>query len=239
MTMTGDETEAILAEQTEYYRTRGAVSDDWFYRRGRYDRGPIINRQWFREGVELVQAVFDFDIRGKVLELGGGTGYWTQHLVMGADHVTVVDVSAESIAASRRRLGPFVQKVKYIEADVYRWHPTERYDVVFFAFWLTHVPPDRFERFWAFVRSALVPRGRVFLIDNLRSKNGIAVDHELPGEGEVVAIRKRHGREYRVFKIFYTVSSLTQRLRGLGWETDFRATRDFFLYGSAQWRGLD
>src|SRR5579875_2403489 len=94
--------------------------------------GTIINRQWFREGVELVQAVFDFDIRGKVLELGGGTGYWTQHLVMGADHVTVVDVSAESIAASRKRLGPFVQKVKYIEADVYRWHPTERYDVVFF-----------------------------------------------------------------------------------------------------------
>jgi demethylmenaquinone methyltransferase/2-methoxy-6-polyprenyl-1,4-benzoquinol methylase len=223
----------LLAEQTNYYRTRGALSDDWFYRRNRYDHGPVVNRQWFREGLELVQALLDFQIRGKVLELGGGSGYWTQHLVMGADQVTVLEISPESIEASRARLGSFALKVKFVEADAYQWRPTERYDVVFFAFWLSHVPPARFERFWAFVHSCLNPRGRVYLIDNLYSKKGTALDH-LPNDGGSTATRRRGGREHRVYKTFYSPDELTARLHGLGWETDLRATREFFVYGSAE-----
>ncbi|HXP93692.1 MAG TPA: class I SAM-dependent methyltransferase [Candidatus Binatia bacterium] len=224
-------TDELLAEQTEYYRTRGALSDDWFYRRGRYDHGHIINRQWFAEGIELVQAILNFGVRGKVLELGGGSGYWTQHLVLGADQVTVLEISPESIEASRVRLGPLARKVKFVEVDFYQWHPTERYDVVFFAFWLTHVPPDRFEKFWSFVRSLLTPRGRVFLIDNVYSRHGTAKGH-LPNDGGFTATRNRGGREHRVYKTFYTREELGDRLHQLGWQSDLYSTREFFLYGS-------
>ena len=37
------------------------------------------------------------------------------------------------------------------EADAALDGGTERYDLVFFSFWLTHVPPSRFEWFWALV----------------------------------------------------------------------------------------
>ncbi len=226
-------TDELLTEQTEYYRTRGALSDDWFYRRGRYDHGSVVNRQWFAEGIELVQAILDFGVRGKVLELGGGSGYWTQNLVLGADQVTVLEISPESIEASRARLGPLARKVKFVELDFYRWRPSERYDIVFFAFWLTHVPPDRFEKFWSFVRSLLAPRGRVFLIDNLYSKIGTAIGH-LPNDGGSTATRNRGGREHRVYKTFYTREALSDRLRQLGWQTNLSTTREFFLYGSAE-----
>jgi SAM-dependent methyltransferase len=226
-------TDALLEEQTEYYRRRGAVSDDWFYRRGRYDRGPILNRQWFYESVELIQALLTFELSGKVLELGGSTGFWTKHIAMSADQVTVLDVSPESIAASRARLGPFVSRIRYVEADVYRWTPNQKYDAVFFAFWISHVPPHRFDDFWAFVQSCLKPNGRVFTIETQRSKNGIATDHRLPRKGEP-AVRHRLDRKYHVYKTFYTPASLGERLQRLGWTTDFRATREFFLYGSAK-----
>ena len=35
--------------------------------------------------------------------------------------------------------------MRYIEADPFHWQPTEQLDAVFFAFWLSHVPPDRFD----------------------------------------------------------------------------------------------
>lgn len=231
--MVVDSTDALLEEQTNYYRTRGAISDDWFYRRGRYDRGPVINRQWFVESIEVVQALLNFQASGKVLELGGGTGYWTQHLVTSAQ-VTVVDVSAESMEASRARLGSFASRVRYIEADVYRWQTVEKFDVVFFAFWLSHVPPRLFESFWAFVRSCLKPDGRVFFVDTLRSKNGIALVHKLPPKGAHEGIRLRDGKKHRVYKTYYTPESLAEQLGALGWETDLHRTREFFLYGSSR-----
>jgi hypothetical protein len=35
-------------------------------------------------------------------------------------------------------------------------------NLLFFSFWLSHVPPARFEEFWALVRGALKPEGRAF-----------------------------------------------------------------------------
>jgi demethylmenaquinone methyltransferase/2-methoxy-6-polyprenyl-1,4-benzoquinol methylase len=57
-------------------------------------------------------------------------------------------------------------KVRFIQADVFDWRPDAHYDVVFFSFWMTHVPADRFQRFWGLVGEALNPGGRVFFIDN-------------------------------------------------------------------------
>ena len=38
-----------------------------------------------------------------------------------------------------------------MQAELFRWSPPECYDVVFFAAWLSHMPPQLFEEFWAFV----------------------------------------------------------------------------------------
>jgi hypothetical protein len=52
--------------------------------------------------------------------------------------------------------------VRFVEADLFTWEPDRRYDVVFMGFWLSHVPAERFESFWALVAAALAPRGRMF-----------------------------------------------------------------------------
>lgn len=228
--------ETLLREQTEYYRIRGAISDDWFYRRGRYDRGTALNRQWFRESVELVQALQGFGLSGRILELGGGTGFWTQHLAASAEQITVVEISPESIAASRNRLGGFASRVRYVEADFFDWTPKERYDGVFFAFVLSHVPPERFEWFWEFVHACLLSDRKAYFMDTLRHRKSRPVDYDLPRENEHLAIRRAAGRQYHVYKSFYTPARLEERLEPLGWETDLHATREFFMYGSARYR---
>jgi hypothetical protein len=53
---------------------------------------------------------------------------------------------------------------------------------LFFSAWLSHVPPQRFDRFWALVAECLDQNGRVFFIDELP-----AVEAHEPGNRGAVA----------------------------------------------------
>ena len=67
-----------------------------------------------------------------------------------------------AIAAARVR----DDRVRFVQADLFTWVPDRRYDVVFFGFWLSHVPPGRFESFWTLVAGCLKEDGRVFFADD-------------------------------------------------------------------------
>src|SRR6266508_6846961 len=54
--------------------------DEWWQRRGRYDRGSEENARWFSERTEVLTAFDRLDLRGDVLELAPGTGIWTERL---------------------------------------------------------------------------------------------------------------------------------------------------------------
>ncbi len=223
----------LLRQQIEYYRARAPEYDDWFLRRGRYDRGPEANADWFAE-VSLVRAALaEFDPAGDVLELACGTGLWTEPLLAAARRITAVDAAPETLALNRGRLQN--PAVRYIRADLFTWQPEEKFDVVFFGFWLSHVPPDKFEPFWRMVASALKPGGRMFFVDSKYEATSTARDHRLgdPGDGSVVR-RLNDGREFRIVKNFFTAEALAGRLRPLGWTTRIRETARYFLYGEGR-----
>jgi len=225
----------VLQEQIAYYRARAGEYDEWFLRQGRFDHGPELNARWFAEIDVIARALDDFAPRGRVLELACGTGLWTQRLVRYADHITAVDASPEVIALNRTRIG--AASVDYVQADIFTWHPATRYDVVFFSFWLSHVPTERFAGFWQLVRDALAPGGRVFFIDSLRSESSTARDHHLPGAHTATMTRRLNdGREFEIFKIYYQPEQLASQLAALGWDAQVRGTANYFLYGHGQMR---
>jgi demethylmenaquinone methyltransferase/2-methoxy-6-polyprenyl-1,4-benzoquinol methylase len=187
----GDELiDKLINEQLEYYRARAAEYDDWWERRGRYDRGPDANATWFVERAS-VEAAFDaLALQGEVLELAPGTGIWTERLARTAKRITAVDGSPEMIMLNRARLGPSSSAVRYVVADLFSWKPDRAYDGVVFCFWLSHVPRERLDRFAATVASGLRPGGRVFLLEGKRVPTSTAVDHMLPPGGEEVMTRR-------------------------------------------------
>jgi SAM-dependent methyltransferase len=231
-TMRGrDRVEAGLGEQLAYYRARAPEYDRWSLRRGPFDRGRETNEWWFAE-VEALRAALDaFGPRGRVLELACGTGQWTAHLARYADSLTAVDAAPEAIQINRARLDGL--PVRHVQADLFEWRPSEQFDTVFFSFWLSHVPPERFEGFWDMVRSCLAPGGRVFLIDNLRSEAAAEIDPEAPGpEAGSVVRTLGDGRRFVVWKVLFTPEELVTATRALGWDLDVRPTGSFFLYAS-------
>ena len=179
----------LLAEQRAYYEARAPEYDEWWQRRGRYDRGPELAEEWDREVAQVAAALETFGATGDVLELAGGTGWWTARLARTAGHLTVVDSSPESLELNRKRVAR--PDVDYLVADLITWQPSRTYDVVFFSFWLSHVPRPRFSDFWSLVRSCLAPGGRVFLIDNRERGRGLLRHPTRLGPGAPPRARRR------------------------------------------------
>jgi SAM-dependent methyltransferase len=226
-------TSTPLREQLDYYRARAAEYNQWWLRLGRYDRGAECNAQWFAEAAQVLAALKQFQPSGRILELACGTGIWTEQLLPFASQLTAVDGSPEMLAINAVRLrSPLV---RYVEADLFGWQPTEQFDTIFFGFWLSHVPPERFTDFWQLVRSCLAPQGRVFFVDSRRDPTSTAIDHRLPeADGTVHRRRLNDGREFQVYKVFYDPCELSTRLREPGWKSDIRETEHYFVYGSAK-----
>ncbi len=233
--MTTEAPDKILAEQLAYYGARAPEYDGWWLRHGRYDRGPAENAQWFREIAEVESALHAFKPAGQVLELACGTGLWTAKLLSFADHVTAIDGSTEVLAINAARTGP--TRMTRIRADLFTWQPDRQFDVVFFAFWLSHVPPDLFESFWQLVGRCLNPGGRFFFVDSRRTPLSTAVDHLLPEPEETVMTRRLdNGREFQVYKVFYEAGTLADRLNALGWDCSICETKTFFIHGQGSFR---
>jgi SAM-dependent methyltransferase len=228
--------DGILRDQIDYYRARAGEYDEWWFRTGRYDRGPEFNARWSAE-VATAEAALDTWLTARrpqtLLELACGTGLFTRRLAPRVPHITAVDASPEVLAINRGRVA--AANVGYIEADLFSWRAAARYDAVFFSFWLSHVPEDRFAMFWDNVANALAPGGAVYLIDSAFDPTSTAKDHVLPGrDAGIVTRRLNDGREFCIVKLFWEPRALAARLGALGWSAAIAQTPSYFIYGSVQ-----
>ncbi len=201
------ELEALLAEQISYYRALAPEYEDHALE----DVGGSAQ--------ELIGALHEFRPEGDVLELACGPGTWTALLTRHATSLTCVDASPEMLGIARRQIGE--ARASFERGDIFSWRPRRPCDVVFFGFWLSHVPPERFDAFWALVGECLKPDGRVFFIDD-----GYRTTDELAGGESSVAIRRRlnDGSAYRIVKVPLEPAELERRLRELDWSIDVRTT---------------
>ncbi|MEU0600559.1 class I SAM-dependent methyltransferase [Streptomyces sp. NPDC006393] len=203
--MHGDD-DALLAEQMAYYRAASAE----------YDR-PYAELE---ELQRLLTVVDELPVSGDVLELACGTGQWTRKLAARARSVTGVDAAAEVLAIARTRT-PFPH-VQFRQADLFEWQPSRRYDTVFFAFWLSHVPPRRWSDFWNAVAALLAPGGKAIFIDDgpaaAASEKGV-VDEPVP----TVLRQLDDGTRYRIVKVFRDAQRLADDLTALKWVARVRA----------------
>ncbi|MDT0547559.1 MULTISPECIES: class I SAM-dependent methyltransferase [Streptomyces] len=204
--------DALLAEQMAYYRAGAAE----------YDR-PYAEREELKR---LLAAVDELPIAGDVLELACGTGQWTPRLAARARSVTAVDAAAEVLALARARTAS--PTVRFLEADLFSWRPPRRYDTVFFAFWLSHVPPTRLPDFWNTVAAALAPGGRAIFIDD--GPAAAAEEEVLANQPAPAALRRLDdGSQYRIVKVFHDVRTLTDDLTALGWSVRIRPVAGNFI----------
>jgi SAM-dependent methyltransferase len=216
--------EDLIREQIAFYRARASGYDKTSTPPG----DPLAPY-----GNQVLDALDRFRPTGRVLEIASGTGSWTPFFLRHATSVTALDSSPEMLRLSGQKISDD-RRIRYVEADVFTWEPDATYDVVFFANWLSHVPPARFEGFWRTVHAALAPGGRVFFADEATD----AWRHEAVEGDDPPVVRRSlpDGRTYRVVKVFWDLTELQAKLRSLGWNLELGTAGPFF-WGVAQWVG--
>ena len=208
-----EERDALLAEQIAYYRAIAAEYEDHSI------PGPGAD--------EVLLALDAFGPTGHVLELACGPGAWTKHLLRHATTVTAVDASPEMLARARARVGG--ERVSFIHANLFSWAPDCRYDAVFFGFWISHVPLERFAAFWSMIADALKPGGRVFFVDDSHR----APEELIHGEGSsTVQRRLNDGTPFLAVKVPHRAQVLQDRLERLGWSIEVTQTAGPFYWGA-------
>jgi demethylmenaquinone methyltransferase/2-methoxy-6-polyprenyl-1,4-benzoquinol methylase len=118
--------------------------------------------------------------------------------------------------------------------DLFTWQPERDYDVVFFAFWLSHVPESHADRFWRSVHDALRPGGRFFLVDASRAvvEGNVVHAPRLPDRQSATELRRlEDGREFRIVERPLDPDGLARDLREHGLDASFVETGEFFVYG--------
>jgi ubiquinone/menaquinone biosynthesis C-methylase UbiE len=226
------EPERVIDEMIAYYRARAAEYDEWFYRLNRYDHGPEINQRWFDDVAQLEAAVAKIGPVDGALELAAGTGIWTEKLVSLAKHVTVVDASPEMIAINQSKLPG--APISYIHGSIFDWEPERAYDLVFFSFWLSHVPPEHVDDFLAKARRSVRVGGKLFIIDSRFEQTGAARNNPLFEEEETYRTRiLNDGNKYTIVKIYYQTEQLRELLDKAGFDAEVKFTNEYFIYASA------
>jgi demethylmenaquinone methyltransferase/2-methoxy-6-polyprenyl-1,4-benzoquinol methylase len=84
--------------------------------------------------------------------------------------------------------------------------------LIFFGFWLSHVPEASWPSFFASLRSRLAPGGQVVFVDEHISQ---AVNEEVVGE--TVERTLTDGSRHRLVKRYLDPVEVTERLAELGW----------------------
>jgi demethylmenaquinone methyltransferase/2-methoxy-6-polyprenyl-1,4-benzoquinol methylase len=210
-------TDEVLADQVGYYRHRASEYDVTAY-------GDVAAAR-----ARIARLVAQMHPSGRVLEIACGTGLWTEALAGIADTVVAIDAAPEAVTFARGRVRS--GSVTFEVADVFTWTTHDRFDVIFFSAWLSHVPRSRFEQFWQLLRPLLAEDGRVLFIDehvDVRDKEAY-----VPGTDEIVERRLEDGRTFRIVKNFVDPQALQGRLHEMGWECDIRRDGSDWIVGEA------
>jgi len=216
-------------QMVAYYEARAPEYDDRYLRRGRYSHGPIHDAAWHAELDAAGRWLDGLPIRGEIVELAAGTGWWSP-LLASKGEASLYDATEAPLAIARDRLVAHGLRAHLHVRDAWA-EPDRPVDALFAGFWLSHVPPERLPAFLALARRWLRSGGLFAFIDSGDDPQSGTVDRVAPVEG--VSVRRvADGREFRVVKVHHEPAALAQALREAGFETvSVTMTGRFFVLG--------
>lgn len=221
----------IGRDMIDYYEARAPEYDDWYLRRGRYERGAIHDAAWNAELDAAGRWLDGLPWGGEIVELAAGTGWWSP-LLASRGELSLYDTSPAALDRARERLVAHGLRAHLHVRDAWE-EPDRQVDGLFTGFWLSHVPRERLEAFLALCRRWLKPGGRLAFIDSLADPASGAADHPMPADDRAIR-RLDDGREFTIVKIFYSPAELTAALTDAGFSAvDVTPTGRFFVLGTA------
>jgi demethylmenaquinone methyltransferase/2-methoxy-6-polyprenyl-1,4-benzoquinol methylase len=159
---------------------------------------------------EMLSSAF---IGRDVLEIACGTGYWTQHIAVGAKSILATDCNREVIEiAQQKRYNDCA--VHFQESDTYSLHNIKgKFDAGFCGFWYSHIPKPQIREFLRVFHAKLTDNALIIMIDNKYVHSSSTPISREDSASNTYQIRTlTDGSTYEVLKNFPTPQELKKSL---------------------------
>jgi len=222
---------ADRANLIAYDEARAAEYDDWYLRRGRYERGPVHDAAWSAELDTVGRWLDELPITGEIVELAAGTGWWSP-LLASKGELSCYDAAGAALDRARERLLAHGLRAHLHVRDAWA-EPDRQVDALFTGFWLSHVPREELGGFLELVRRWLKPGGTFAFIDSLDDPYSRAEDHD-QATGDRATRRLADGRTFEIVKVHRDAGAMRGALARAGFvAAKVSTTGRFFVHGSA------
>lgn len=229
--MTATDDSAFLREQQAYYDARAPEYDEWWERRGRYDMGPDKNQAWKTEAAEVTTILDGLPFDGTIVEFAGGTGIWTSYLARRATRLLVLDGSVPMLRTNQERLATerLLARVRYEQADLFAWKASVPHDAAFAGFWVSHIPADRLDDFFARAAAAVRPGGIFVILEGQPTRLRSSTVGTSKPEPDVEQRTLNDGSTWRIVKREMHPEELGPAMERAGFTATSRTTGSQFL----------
>ena len=205
----------LHTDPAEYFTARAATYHD------------VYERPEQREELLLLQKALAELMEGHaVLEVGCGTGYWTQQIAEVADSVTAIDSNPVMLAVARQIED---DRIEWVQDDATDLGGSDAYTACFGGFWWSHLPRERQAKWLSGLQKKLGKDTLLVLIDNNYVEGSSTPIAHTDAEGNTYQIRSLGGERYDVMKNFPTDSALRKRFADHAREIRVKRTEHFWI----------
>ena len=204
----------------EYYRQRASEYEQIYYR-----DVPQRQEELASERLRLVGLVDDLE----VLDLACGTGHWLEGMATTARQIVASDINLAMLGEARSKSIP--GPIEFVQADLYQApFAANSFDLVSLGFWFSHHPRQAYDTLFEAIRRPLRPGGKIWMIDNNPTAEGISREPVGSDEHGNNFTRRYldNGEAYVIMKNYFSESEL----HGL-FSRHFQVER--LTYGACYW----
>ena len=165
----------------------------------------------------------------KVLDIGCGTGYWTQYISHTASSIMGIDINPEVLALAQAK--SYACPVQFEVASYKDLHPYSKgFSAAFAGFVFSHIPKQEARTFIHSVLN-LLPPGSVFVIlDNLFVTGSNSPISRTDEQGNTYQIRSLpSGEEFEIMKNFPTEEKLLSTIASDSVNWEYKSFKYFWL----------
>jgi len=144
-----------------------------------------------------------------VLDIGCGTGYWTQRISRTAESIVGIDINETVLEIARSK--DYGCPVEYQIMDAYNMKFEKRFTGVLASFMLSHVLKEDIHGWLAHVHSFLEPGARVFFADNTYIEGVGGKLQRKTGDPNTYKLRTLNdGSQHLIVKNYFSVDELVK-----------------------------
>jgi ubiquinone/menaquinone biosynthesis C-methylase UbiE len=163
-----------------------------------------------QEEQDLLESELKKAFKGcRLLDIGCGTGYWTQRISTTAESIVGIDINEAvlEIARSKEHDCP----TEYMVMDAYNMEFDERFTGVLASFMLSHIIREDIPGWLKHVHSFLEPGARVFFADNTFIEGVGGMLQTKPGDPNTYKLRTLNdGSQHLIVKNYFTTEELVK-----------------------------